>query len=211
MKVPEGGVRVEDGDLPADLATEFAKANRIAWDVETTGLDWRQDRLATCQLFAEGVGVVVVKTTLSRPKRLVALLEDLAVEKVFHHAPFDLRFMVHRWDFRPGSIRCTKVASKILAPDVPNEAHSLQYLASRYLGISLTKGPVRTSDWTAANLTEDQLAYAAGDVLHLLALLDVLLAELDQADVRRLYDDCCAFLPARVSLELGGYPDVFAY
>jgi hypothetical protein len=39
MKVPEGGVRVEHGDLPADLATEFAKANRIAWDVETTGLD----------------------------------------------------------------------------------------------------------------------------------------------------------------------------
>jgi ribonuclease D len=211
MKVPDGDVRVEQGDLPADLATAFAKANRIAWDVETTGLDWRHDRLATCQLFAEGVGVVVVKAAVSRPKRLAALLEDLAVEKVFHHAPFDLRFMVHRWDVRPGSIRCTKVASKILAPDVPNEAHSLQRLASRHLGISLAKGPVRTSDWTATSLTEDQLTYAAGDVLHLLALLDVLSAELDRTNLRRLYDDCCAFLPARVSLELGGYPDVFAY
>ena len=211
MKVPDGGVRAEQGDLPADLATASAKANRIAWDVETTGLDWRQDRLATCQLFAEGVGVAVVKAAVSRPKRLVAQMEDLAVEKVFHHVPFDLRFMVHRWDVRPGSIRCTKVASKILAPDVPNEAHSLQHLASRHLGISLTKGPVRTSGWTATSLTEDQLTYAAGDVLHLLALHDVLLAELDRTNLRRLYDDCCAFLPARVSLELGGYPDVFAY
>jgi ribonuclease D len=211
MKMPDGGVRVEQGDLPADLAAAFAKANRIAWDVETTGLDWRRDRLATCQLFAEGVGVVVVKAATSRPQRLAALLEDLAVEKVFHHAPFDLRFMVHRWDVRPGSIRCTKIASKILVPDVPNEVHSLQHLASRYLGVSLTKGPVRTSDWTAASLTEDQLTYAAGDVLHLLALLDALLAELDRTNLRGLYDDCCAFLPARVSLELGGYPDVFAY
>jgi ribonuclease D len=211
MKAPDGVVRVEQGDLPTDLARAFAKANRVAWDVETTGLDWRQDRLAICQLFAEEVGVVVVKMGASRPKRLAALLEDLAVEKVFHHAPFDLRFMVHRWDVRPGSIRCTKVASKILAPDMPNEAHSLQHLASRHLGVSLAKGPVRTSDWTAASLTEDQLTYAAGDVLHLLALLDVLLAELDRTYLRPLYDDCCAFLPARVSLELGGYPDVFAY
>jgi ribonuclease D len=209
--VPDGGVRVEQGDLPADLATAFATADRIAWDVETTGLDWRQDRLATCQLFAEGVGVVVVKLTATRPKRLADLLEDLALEKVFHHAPFDLRFMVHSWDVRPGSIRCTKVASKILAPDVPNEAHSLQNLASRHLGVSLAKGPVRISDWTATSLTDEQLAYAAGDVLHLLALLDVLLAELDRANLRRLYDDCCAFLPARVSLELADYPDVFAY
>jgi ribonuclease D len=211
MKAPDGRVRVEQGDLPANLTSAFSKANRIAWDVETTGLDWRQDRLATCQLFAEGVGVVVVKATESRPNRLATLLEDPAVEKVFHHAPFDLRFMVHRWDVRPSSIRCTKVASKLLAPDAPNEAHSLQYLAARHLGISLTKGPVRTSDWTAASLTEEQLTYAAGDVLHLLALLDVLSVDLDRVHLKRLYDDCCAFLPARVSLELGGYPDVFAY
>lgn len=211
MKVPDGDVRVEQGDLSEDLARAFANANRIAWDVETTGLDWRQDRLATCQLFAEGVGVVVVRAAVGRPKRIAALLEDPAVEKVFHHAPFDLRFMVHRWDVRPGSIRCTKVASKILSPDMPNEAHSLQQLASRHLGVSLTKGPVRTSDWTATSLTEDQLTYAAGDVLHLLALLDALLAELDRMNLRRLYDDCCAFLPARVSLELANYPDVFAY
>jgi ribonuclease D len=211
MKAFDSSVRVEQGDLPAHLAAKFAQANRVAWDVETTGLDWRQDRLATCQLFAEGVGVVVVKAADTRPKRLAALLEEPTVEKVFHHAPFDLRFMLHQWDVRPTSIRCTKVASKLLAPDAPNESHSLQHLVARYLGISLTKGPVRTSDWTAASLTKEQLAYAASDVLHLLALLDVQLAELERADLRRLYDDCCAFLPARVALELGGYPDVFAY
>lgn len=204
-------VRVEEGDLPADLAAAFGRANRIAWDVETTGLDWRREQLATCQLFAEGVGVVVVKTAGGYPQRLAALLEDPAVEKVFHHAPFDLRFMVHRWDVHPTSVRCTKVASKLLAPDAPNEAHSLQQLVARNLGVSLTKGPVRTSDWTAASLTPEQLDYAAGDVLHLLPLLDVLQADLEQMHLVRLYDDCCRFLPARVLLELGGYPDVFAY
>ena len=30
------------------------------------------------------------------------------MEKAFHHAPFDLRFMVHAWGVQPASIRCTK-------------------------------------------------------------------------------------------------------
>ncbi len=211
MKPHNGRVLVEQDDLPANLATAFEEAARIAWDVETTGLDWRHERLATCQLFAEGIGVVVVKIAGRHPERLAALLEDTAVEKVFHHAPFDLRFMVHGWDVQPASVRCTKVASKLLAPGAPNETHSLQHLVARNLGVSLTKGPVRTSDWTAGTLTPEQLEYAAGDVLYLLPLLDALRADLEQAHLARLYDDCCAFLPARVLLELGGYPDVFAY
>ena len=204
-------LRVEQGDLPMDLAAAFGKAGRIAWDVETTGLDWRKETLATCQLYAEGVGVAVVRMNDGEPRRLAGLLADPAVEKVFHHAPFDLRFMVRAWDVRPTSVRCTKVASKLLAPDAPNETHSLQQLAARNLGVSLAKGPVRTSDWTATTLTSEQLDYAAGDVLHLLALLDVLQADLEHVHLTRLYDDCCAFLAARVLLELGGYPDVFAY
>jgi ribonuclease D len=206
-----GTLHVLRGDLPDKLAAAFAAGPRLAWDVETSGLDWRHDRLGTCQLFAEGAGAAVVSVGDGRPARLMALLENSAVEKVFHHAPFDLRFMVHAWGVRPVSIRCTKVASKLLEPGAPNETHSLQQLVSRYLGVSLPKGEVRTSDWSAPRLTAEQLEYAAGDVLHLPKLLEALESALQNAGLARLYDACCAFLPARVTLELGGYPDVFAY
>lgn len=199
------------GDLPAELARAFSEVPRIAVDVETTGLDWRQERLATCQLFADAVGVVIVRVDDDKPVHLARLLENAAVEKVFHHAPFDLRFMVHAWNIQPASVRCTKVASKLLTPNVPNDEHSLQQLLARHLGVRLSKGPVRTSDWTAASLTAEQLDYAAGDVMYLLALFDVLQSDLDEAGLASLYDDCCAFLLARVLLEIGGYPDVFAY
>jgi ribonuclease D len=204
-------VRIVQGDLPTKLAATLGRADRIAWDVETTGLDWRQERLATCQLFADGIGVVVVQLEDSLPSRIVELLANPAVEKVFHHAPFDLRFMVHAWGVEPARIRCTKVASKILAPNAANETHSLQQLVAHALGVRLTKGSVRTSDWAAASLTPEQVGYAAGDVLYLLPLLDVLQADLEKRRLGRLYDNCCTFLPARVRLELGGYPDVFAY
>jgi ribonuclease D len=204
-------VQVIRGDLGDELAAAFAACPRVAWDVETSGLDWRHDWLGTCQLFAPDVGVAVVTVDAGKPARLMALLGNPAVEKVFHHAPFDLRFMVHAWGVRPAAIRCTKVASKLLKPGAPNDAHSLQRLVFRYLDVSLAKGEVRTSDWSASDLTAAQLEYAAGDVLHLLALLDALERELAEAGLTELYDACCAFLPARVTLELGDYPDVFAY
>jgi len=202
---------VGTGDLPADLATAYTGTRRVAWDVETTGLDWRRDRLATCQVFAPDVGASVISMSGGEPLRLMALLGNPAVEKVFHHAPFDLRFMVHTWDVQPTSIRCTKVASKLLQPGAPPEAHTLQHLVWRHLGVRLEKGPVRTSDWSSLELTPGQVAYAVGDVLHLLPLLQALQRALHDAGMDSVYDDCCAFLPAHTRLDLGGYPDVFAY
>jgi ribonuclease D len=203
--------RVVQGDLPADMALAFARARRVAWDVETSGLDWRHDRLGTCQLHAHSAGSVIVSVTDDKPLRLMSLIEDPAVEKVFHHAPFDLRFMVHSWGVQPRSIRCTKVASKLLEPKAANEDHSLQNLLQRYLGVQVQKGAVRTSNWLAPVLTEEQITYAVGDVIHLPELLSTLEAALRSAGLADLYDACCAFLPARVQLELGDYPDVFAY
>jgi ribonuclease D len=202
---------VNRDDLPAELADAYGRAGRLAWDVETTGLDWRRDRLATCQLFADRVGVSIIRVAGSKPPRLIALLENPAVVKVFHHAPFDLRFMVRAWEARPASIRCTKVASKLLQPKAPPEAHTLQHLVLRHVGVRLEKGRVRTSDWSARELTSEQIAYAAGDVLYLLPLLDSLQTALRTAGLDKLYDDCCSFLPAHAYLETGGYPDVFAY
>ena len=207
----QGAAQVLYGDLPDELAVAFAASKRVAWDVETSGLNWRTDRLGTCQLFADDVGAAVISVNDHKPARMAALLEDPDVEKAFHHAPFDLRFMVNAWGVRPSAIRCTKVASKLLQSGAPNEAHSLQSLASRYLGVSLAKGQVRTSDWTASRLSAEQLEYAVADVLHLPTLLVVMSRALEAAGLADLYDACCAFLPARVTLELGDYPDVFAY
>ena len=207
-----GRLSVVRGDLPADLVRAYSRSPLVAWDIETSGLDWRQSRIGTCQLFAEGVGAAIVSVEAgAAPKRLIALLEDAAVAKAFHHAPFDLRFMVHEWRARPASVRCTKVASKLLDPGAPNEMHSLQRLVSRYVGVELDKGPVRTSDWTTLALTPKQIDYAAADVVHLPALLRALQARTARAGLTWLYDRCCEFLPARAELEVGEYRDVFAY
>jgi ribonuclease D len=35
-------------DLPVELSAALHAAPRIAWDTETSGLDWRVERIGTC-------------------------------------------------------------------------------------------------------------------------------------------------------------------
>ena len=211
MSLNTEGPALYRGDLPEFAASAFRDAGRIAWDIETTGLDWRTDRLGLCQLYAPAAGVAVIQIAEDVPRNLVDLLSDPTVQKVFHHAPFDLRFMTHHWEVEAESVRCTKVASKLLRPEAPNSQHSLAPLVEQYLGVALAKGAVRTSNWQAAHLSREQVQYAVNDVLHLLPLHDLLQRRLREVGRLELFDACCSFLPARVQLDLMKAPDVFAY
>jgi ribonuclease D len=196
-------------DLDERLASKFGDAERIAWDIETSGLDPKADSIGTIQLHATSVGTAVIQIGDAPPQRACALLEDAQVGKVFHHAMFDLRFMVAHWNVKVRNVYCTKVASKLL-DQTSGDAHSLQSLLLAHLGIKISKEQ-RTTNWLASQLTDEQLAYACRDVEYLLPLLDKLNADLNRAALDETYRSCLQFLPARVLLDLGGWEDVFTY
>lgn len=204
-------VMLFEGDLPSALARDFAGAALVAWDTETSGLDWRSDRLALCQLHAPEVGTAVVRVDSTPPVHLAHILASAGVRKIFHHAPFDLRFMRAAWGATAQNVMCTKIASKLLAPGATNREHSLAALVSRHLGVTLEKGAERVSDWLAPTLSSGQLAYAAKDVEFLLPLHEQLLHLLQVADRSALYTRCCEFLPNQVEISALGLDDVFAY
>jgi ribonuclease D len=203
-------IALEYGDLSASNDMALRNDLRLAWDIETSGLDWASEEIATCQLHSETAGTVLVQRISGVPQRLRGLLADPEVLKVFHHAPFDLRFMTTHWDVRPGRVACTKVASRLLDPELPSEEHTLKRLLARHLGIEIDKSE-RLSNWMASELTNRQLDYAATDVKHLLPLLAVLERELRIKCLDGIFTSCCEFLPTRVVLEVGRWPDVFAY
>ena len=64
-------------------------------------------------------------------------------------------------------MRCTKIAAKLIRTFT--DRHGLKDLCKELLGVDLSKQQ-QTSDWGAVELTAEQLAYAASDVLHLHAL-----------------------------------------
>ena len=69
----------------------------------------------------------------------------------------------------------------------------------------------QSSDWGSPELSPEQCAYAASDVLYLHALWAKLEALLVREGRRELAQACYDFLPARGKLDLLGYeePDVF--
>lgn len=203
--------RVFAHDLPDDLCAELRGAERVAVDTETTGLDWRHDALKLLQLHAVAHGALLVRVAGRPAPNLRSLLEDALVTKVFHHAPFDLRFISATWGVRPKSVFCTKAASKLLDPQLPAGEHGLAPLLLRRLSVQLGKGPVRTSDWGAPVLSAAQMEYAAADVEFLLPLAD---SELAQLEAKGLIDDfrsICAYMPLDAHLAVSGVPNPLLY
>jgi len=203
------GCEICHGDLPRSFVLNAVRTGEAAWDIETSGLDWREDRIASCQLMLPAGETVIVRNLDARPANLRALLADKQVRKVFHHAMFDLRFMSHHWAVPVQNIACTKIAAKLLDPEC-RQSHSLKSLVSQYLGVALDKSEQK-SDWFASRLSAAQIDYAVSDVAHLCSLLAALEQQLGVRKLELLAQSCFAHIPTRVQLELLGYRDVYQY
>jgi ribonuclease D len=141
---------------------------------------------------------------------LARLLADPAVTKLMHFARFDVAMLQHALGIRVAPVKCTKIAAKLTRTFT--DRYGLRDLCRDLLGIELSKQQ-QTSDWGAAELTAEQLAYAASDVLHLHALCAKLEALLRREGRLDLAEACFAFLPDRARLDVLGWnePDIFAH
>jgi len=198
-----------DHDIPDEYNDYVYMANTIAWDIETTGLDWHNDKIGICQLHVPNRPVAIIRIDDAPPEKLRLLLLNASVKKIFHHAMFDLRFMSYHWKVLPQNIACTKIAIKLL--DVKNKnKHSLQLILKKYLGIEISKHE-QLSNWISDELSEKQITYAVNDVMYLLQLLSVLEVELKSKNLLELAHLCFAHIPARVQLDILGYGGVYSY
>ncbi len=198
-----------DHDIPDKYYDYVCMVKTIAWDIETTGLDWHNDKIGICQLYVPNRPAAIIRIDDTPPEKLRLLLLDTSIRKVFHHAMFDLRFMSYYWKVLPQNIACTKIAVKLL--DVINKnKHSLKPILKKYLGIEISKHE-QLSNWISDEITEKQISYAVNDVMYLLQLLSVLEGELKSKNLLELAHLCFAHIPARVQLDILGYGDVYSY
>jgi ribonuclease D len=206
-------IHLHKHDLPEGLALGPV----LAVDTEAMGLDSRRDRLCLVQMSA-GDGIVHLVQVIP-PERggrgadcpnLKRVLSDPNVVKLMHFARFDVALLQHALGIRVAPVRCTKIAAKLVR--TYTDRHGLKDLCRDLLGIELSKQQ-QTSDWGAADLTPEQLAYAASDVLHLHALWARLEGLLIRENRLALAQACFDFLPARGQLDILGWdaPDIFAH
>jgi ribonuclease D len=201
-------IHLHKGDLPDGLDLGSA----VAVDSETMGLRVGRDPLCVVQLSA-GDGdahlVQLDRATYDAPN-LKRLLADPGVLKIFHFGRFDIAMFIHHLGVTSTPVYCTKIASRLAR--TYTDRHGLKDVTRELLGIELSKAQ-QSSDWGQPTLSQEQLNYAASDVLNLHVLRQKLDAMLVRESRMALAQACFDFLPVRAKLDLAGWEeaDIFAH
>lgn len=191
-----------ENDLPGDL--EFG--SEVAIDTEALGLNNYRDRLCLVQIYF-GTGKVHIvhfdpKSNYSSPN-LKRLLQDEKILKIFHYARFDLALLQKTFGIKVGNVYCTKIASRIAR--TYTDAHGLKAIVKEFFNMEISKKE-QGSYW-GGDISEEQLKYAANDVLFLHRIRERLDMMLENEGRTGLMRECLEFLPTRVELDLRGWGD----
>jgi ribonuclease D len=202
-------IRFHRNDLP-DLV--HYEVDAVAIDTETLGLKPHRDRLCVVQI-SPGDGtadVIQIAPGQTQAPNLVALLRDAKITKLFHYGRFDLAVLYHAFGAMAEPVFCTKIASRLTR--TYTDRHGLKDICAELIGVNLSKAQ-QSSDWAAETLSQEQLEYAASDVLYLHRLRDVLAGRLARENRTEEADACFRFLPTRSKLDLLGWDeeDIFAH
>ncbi len=160
-----------------EAALESLVDELVSCDVYGLDTEFHRERtyfphLALLQLAWEG-GIALVDP-LAIDVSTLARVWDGPGLAVVHAAEQDLEVLERVCGTVPSRLFDTQVAAGFLGQVSP----SLVKLVERILGVRLLKGDQLT-DWTRRPLSAGQLAYAAGDVAHLLALRERIGARLE--------------------------------
>ena len=93
----------------------FKECGYVSIDTETTGLNYKLDRLCTIQLYAENCGIIIQFSKTEMFNNLKKLFLSDQVIKIFHNAVFDVSFLMENLNLNSfGLLVCTKISSKIV-------------------------------------------------------------------------------------------------
>lgn len=200
-------IKLFKGDIPADLSFDES----VAVDCEMMGLDLHRDRLCLVQL-GDGKGNAYLVQIIPGKEypNLKKLMTDEKVLKIFHYARMDVAKILNDLGVMVHPVYCTKIASKLCR--TYTSFHGLKNVCYDLLGVTLSKEQ-QTSDWGAKELSDEQMQYAATDVLYLHALKNKLDELLKREGRYELAQECFNFLGTRAKLDLLSFdePDIFAH
>lgn len=167
-------------ELRAELATTKAHGSLRRLFIDTEFESNRSGtRLCLLQITAGATIYLVDPLALKHVSPLAALLADPDVEWVLHAGLQDVELVTKHFDIKaPHRLFDTQIAWGLISPEA---SVSLAYLTYKLLQIRSEKSH-QTDDWMRRPLQESQLRYAAGDVLHLTRIQDLLIEAANKLD-----------------------------
>ena len=192
------------------VCEEFSRIQAVGLDCETTELDPYKGELRLIQLAASPENVKLIDLrNFPNPKTNPDLdcLRDLLFlnrpTKVLHNAKFDAKWLRLHLGAELGGVFDTLLGSQIIAAGETDRRHNLADVTQEFLGIELDKSQ-QISDWSANELSAQQLEYGARDAATVVPLREKMIERLKQdalVKVAQLEFECVMPVAA---LELAG-------
>jgi ribonuclease D len=215
---PDVNPEILKDDLSQGLLDAYLDSPDLAVDTETMGLQTLRDRLCVVQICDRKGRASLVQITrdalhpsrpvATRAPRLKRLFEDSRVRKVFHFARFDVAALKHWLGIEVRPLYCTRTVSKLVR--TYSDRHGLKDNLLQFLDVEMDKA-ARHSDWSAPELSPEQIRYAISDVTLLLPLMDKLEEILRREDRKDLAEACFKAIPVIADLDVLGYVDLFEH
>ena len=152
----------EDGLAGVERACEQVEV--IAIDTEFARFNTYYPIVGLIQIYTGEACFLIDPLPIENLEPLGRLLVRAELLKVFHACSEDMEVFQHSLGVVPAPVYDTQIAGAVLGVGF---SMGYQAIVEHYLDISLPKDQTR-SDWLARPLSDDQLDYAALDVIHLL-------------------------------------------
>ncbi len=155
---------------------EWQKATELAVDLECeNNLHHYGAYISLIQLSTKTKNWIVDVLKLVSIKPLTEVLENPAIQKIFHDVSFDFRILQDQFSCHPQHIFDTQIAALFLG----KEHLGLGDLLKEYFNAD-KESKYQMADWTKRPLNTEMLTYAVKDTTHLIPLRDILTTELHQ-------------------------------
>ncbi len=160
-----------------EAAAEWKLSNELAVDLECeNNLHHYGAYISLIQISTnDNKNWVVDVLKLRDIKPLTEILENPNIQKIFHDVSFDFRILQDQFSCHPLNVFDTQIAALFLG----KEHLGLGDLLKEYFGVE-KESKYQMADWTRRPLNTEMLSYAVKDTVHLIALRDILIKELDE-------------------------------
>lgn len=149
---------------------------RLAIDLEANSMYAYREEVCLIQITIPGQDYIIDPLGVADLSGLGDIVQNPAIEKVFHAAEYDLTLLKRQFDWQLQNLFDTMWAARILG----YPRYGLASMLETVYGIVLDKR-YQKSNWCKRPLSPEQLVYAQLDTHHLLQLRDHLEAELKTA------------------------------
>lgn len=144
---------------------QINKCEEISIDVETNGLNPLINRLLLVQIGLPEIVFIYDARFIDVGEILKQL--NPSITCLFHNGKFDIKFLKKNYGWSPEFVYDTMLAESILTAGIGKVFHSLNDLTFKYLGVTLAKEIRESFSEEIVFFTDQQLNYAADDVIYL--------------------------------------------